>query len=349
MNNLKKIIKLVIFMFVLLSINLINVFALDAKISFSDPSTKVGEEFNVKMKVTSLDGMKLGNVDIILSYDDSKIEFISAEAVSGGAGSLKVNALASASTEWEYNLKFKAISGGEAKINLSSEEVYDSDGRIATISHKGSSIIKIEGEVTEETLEESESIQEETESITEESTEVLEDDSLYTKLSVNGKTVSIIDVPLGIEIPNGLSESIIEVNGTRVKAWLDANSENKEYVVVYAKNDNDEAGFYSYDLTEKTIQRYFAGNSIKKIEDKYNKLLKKFKIFSYILCIFIILFIILLVIFTYLFKGSRKKKVTNLDYKDRVARRIQRNKDLLRELKENKLEIELDDDFSEVK
>ena len=51
-------------------------YAASAKISFSDPSTTVGQEFNVTVKVTATDG-NLGASDLVLSYDQAYIESVS--------------------------------------------------------------------------------------------------------------------------------------------------------------------------------------------------------------------------------------------------------------------------------
>ena len=65
------------------------VLAATAKISFSDPSVPVGQEFSVNVKITSPDG-NLGAADVMLSYDPASIEFISGNNASGGAGSVRL-------------------------------------------------------------------------------------------------------------------------------------------------------------------------------------------------------------------------------------------------------------------
>ena len=54
----------------------ISAYASSAKISFSDPSATVGQEFSVNVKISSQDG-NLGASDVVLSYDPSVIEFVS--------------------------------------------------------------------------------------------------------------------------------------------------------------------------------------------------------------------------------------------------------------------------------
>ena len=91
----------------------ISAYASSAKISFSDPSATVGQEFSVNVKISSQDG-NLGASDVVLSYDPSVIEFVSGNNASGGAGSVRlVGTMDSNSTKaFSYTLKFKAVQAG---------------------------------------------------------------------------------------------------------------------------------------------------------------------------------------------------------------------------------------------
>ncbi len=121
----------------------ISSYALDTRISFSDPSAVAGSEVTVTMKITSLDGATLGNASLMLSYDTAYLEFLDGDNAQGGAGAIKIGAGADGQTEWVYNLRFRALQAGETSITASEEEVYDADGRAATVSRKGSSKINI--------------------------------------------------------------------------------------------------------------------------------------------------------------------------------------------------------------
>ena len=57
-----------------------------ARIAFSDPTGNAGDEITVTMKVTSTGEETIGNVDIMLSYDASALEFLSGTNATGGAG-----------------------------------------------------------------------------------------------------------------------------------------------------------------------------------------------------------------------------------------------------------------------
>lgn len=127
----------------------ISAYASSAKISFSDPSATVGQEFSVNVKISSQDG-NLGASDVVLSYDPSVIEFVSGNNASGGAGSVRlVGTMDSNSTKaFSYTLKFKAVQAGNTSISVGSYEVYDSDAQAVTVSKTGTASVKVKAPVT---------------------------------------------------------------------------------------------------------------------------------------------------------------------------------------------------------
>ena len=88
------------------------------------------------------------------------------------------------------------------------------------------------------------------------------------KLSSKGKTIIVMNPPADAEVPEGLKEGTITIDGQKVQGWVWGASEEPEYCVVYGmtadsskSGDSTDSygniGFYRYDMTEKTIQRYF--------------------------------------------------------------------------------------------
>lgn len=119
--------------------------AASARISFSDPSTKVGEEVSVTMKFTSTGGEELGNTDVMLAYDATMLEFINeTENASGGAGAIRVWS-GPGTAEVVTTLRFKALQAGTATITVTSWEGYDNESQVLTMEREGSSKITIEG------------------------------------------------------------------------------------------------------------------------------------------------------------------------------------------------------------
>lgn len=124
-------------------------YAASARISFSDPSVTVGQEFNVTVRITSQDG-NLGASDVMLSYDPAGIEFISGNNASGGAGSVRlVETMSSNSTtEFTHTLKFRAIQAGTTTISVGSYEIYDVDAQVVNVTKTGSSAVSIHAPAT---------------------------------------------------------------------------------------------------------------------------------------------------------------------------------------------------------
>lgn len=125
-------------------------FAATGKITFSDPSVTVGNQVSVSMKITSTSGEGLGASDVMLEYDSSMLEFISGTSANGGAGSVRVLGTmeSEGQTSFSFTLKFKALQAGTTTIKVKSQEVYDSGSQTVTISHVGSSAVKVNAPAT---------------------------------------------------------------------------------------------------------------------------------------------------------------------------------------------------------
>ncbi len=129
-----------------LPFQVIESYAASARISFSDPSTKVGETFTVTMKFTCTTGEMLGDTKVMLDYDAGMLEFISeGENPSGGAGKISVRSGLEGKTEVVTTLTFKALQAGSTAITISDWDGYDNDGQALTMEREGSAAITIEG------------------------------------------------------------------------------------------------------------------------------------------------------------------------------------------------------------
>ncbi len=121
--------------------------AFTANVSFSDPKAKVGEEISVSMKIRASGG-NIGSAKIMLNYDPAYLEFAGGDYAEGGAGTIKVTGDTSLGKDvWAYTLKFKALAAGTTTITMDdSWEIYDDSQNMASLDHKGSSSITIEGD-----------------------------------------------------------------------------------------------------------------------------------------------------------------------------------------------------------
>ena len=360
-------------------------YALDTRIAFSDPSVIEGNEVTVVLKISSLDGGNLGNANLMLKYDNSYLEFISGNNAEGGAGAIKISAGEDGKQEWVYNLRFKALKAGETNIEVSSDEIYDVNGKSATISKKGSSKVTIaagaststnanlsslsvsegalEPEFNPDTTEYTMNVGADINSINisavaaeaNSSVEISGNENLvegenkvninvkaadgstsksYTitvmkavtsesqastesetekslaEITVSSKTIHVIDLDSGVKIPENMVENSIEVNGVKVKGWIDKSDGGQNFVLVYGQNSEGEKGFYVYDLKEKTIQRYFFESGASALVN-YNSLKNSYKLRTYIMYTLSLLSIVLFVIIIYLL--TRKKTAKNND------------------------------------
>ena len=391
MKVLRKIILNLAFILVLgigVSLNsnfVMQAYALDTRIAFSDPSVIEGNEVTVVLKISSLDGGNLGNANLMLKYDNSYLEFISGNNAEGGAGAIKISAGEDGKQEWVYNLRFKALKAGETNIEVSSDEIYDVNGKSATISKKGSSKVTIaagaststnanlsslsvsegalEPEFNSDTTEYTMNVGADINSINisavaaeaNSSVEISGNENLvegenkvninvkaadgstsksYTitvmkavtsesqastesetekslaEITVSSKTIHVIDLDSGVKIPENMVENSIEVNGVKVKGWIDKSDGGQNFVLVYGQNSEGEKGFYVYDLKEKTIQRYFFESGASALAN-YNSLKNSYKLRTYIMYTLSLISIFLFAIIIYLL--TRRKTAKNND------------------------------------
>ena len=391
MKVLRKIILNLAFILVLgvgVSLNsnfVMQAYALDTRIAFSDPSVIEGNEVTVVLKISSLEGGNLGNANLMLKYDNSYLEFISGNNAEGGAGAIKISAGEDGKQEWVYNLRFKALKAGETNIEVSSDEIYDVNGKSATISKKGSSKVTIaagaststnanlsslsvsegalEPEFNPDTTEYTMNVGADINSVNisavaaeaNSSVEISGNENLvegenkvninvkaadgstsksYTitvmkavtsesqastesetekslaEITVSSKTIHVIDLDSDVKIPENMVENSIEVNGVKVKGWIDKSDGGQNFVLVYGQNSEGEKGFYVYDLKEKTIQRYFFESGASALVN-YNSLKNSYKLRTYIMYTLSLLSIFLFAIIIYLL--TRKKTAKNND------------------------------------
>lgn len=130
-------------MAVVMPAQMLTAFAAGAKITFSDPSAKVGSQIKVNMKVTN--SSNLANVDIVLAYDASALEFVSGTNAEGGAGAVRVHGDGGTpgAGSMTFTLQFKALASGSSKISVTSQEIYDSNSKLVTVDHQGDATVTV--------------------------------------------------------------------------------------------------------------------------------------------------------------------------------------------------------------
>lgn len=76
-------------------------------------------------------------------------------------------------------------------------------------------------------------------------------------LEAAAKSITILPPEEGVDMPGVFTKTTINIYGVEVTGWIWASESEHQYCVFYAMNAAGEKNFYRYDLTEKTIQRYF--------------------------------------------------------------------------------------------
>ena len=132
-----------VMMAIFLPAGIMTSYAADGRIAFSDKTAAVGSEVEINMKVTMTGDGALSNATVMLSYDSSKLEFVSGTGASGGAGSIRITVGGDTADAKELSskLKFKTIQAGASKVTVNTQEVYDSSNQVVNITQLGSSTI----------------------------------------------------------------------------------------------------------------------------------------------------------------------------------------------------------------
>lgn len=116
-------------------------YAANGRISFSDPSTAVGEMVDVKCVIKSTSG-SLGDTSVTFSYDSSALRFNSGDGVSSSGGGTLTYSGNGGSAEVSFTMTFQALSEGETKLTVSGQDIKSSSGSKLTLD-QGNSTIKI--------------------------------------------------------------------------------------------------------------------------------------------------------------------------------------------------------------
>ncbi len=126
-------------------VHMLTSYAANAKIAFSDPSATVGGQVSVNMKITSSGGENLSSADIVLSYDANALEFVSGTDASGDSGAIRVHGDAGTpnTASMTFVLKFNARAAGTTKIEVTSQEIYDTASKLVTVDKQGNSTVTV--------------------------------------------------------------------------------------------------------------------------------------------------------------------------------------------------------------
>lgn len=144
MKNIKKKISFAFLgICVLVFIQAMACFAADGTLQFSDPTGKVGDNITVTVKIGG-NGSPIGDGDATLTYDASKLEFVSGTNATGGNGTVTLSASGTGTeVELNYEIVFKALAEGTTTIEVSSSTAYLFSDETLNLQH-GKSTVTVE-------------------------------------------------------------------------------------------------------------------------------------------------------------------------------------------------------------
>lgn len=143
MNKIRKKLGMLLAICLLLPCFSIVAHAASGVLTFSDPTTKVGETVTVKVKLDAY-GSPIGDGDITVTYDPEKLEFVSGQNASGGSGTVNLSTTGDGSvTELNYTMEFRALAEGATNIEVSGYTAYLYNDETLDVT-LGSSAVTIE-------------------------------------------------------------------------------------------------------------------------------------------------------------------------------------------------------------
>lgn len=136
------------------------------------------------------------------------------------------------------------------------------------------------------------------------------------KLSAKEKTITIMNPGSDVKIPEGFAESSIDIDGHQVRGWVWKADTEHAYCIFYGMNDAGELNFYRYDLSEKTIQRYFsdpieveqAENAEKypALVESYDALVERYNVQFLLSCVLGIVALALVIVIVVLLRRNKR-------------------------------------------
>lgn len=141
-----------------------------------------------------------------------------------------------------------------------------------------------------------------------------ESNQLYPHLTFNSRSnYTILQAGANTTVPEGYVETELTLDDQTVQAWKQDSGENPDFFLIYAMNSEGEKGFYLYDSSEGTIQKFFDKTVIVEVEIEPEPLsafqkLSKDRTLMGIMVSLTTLILILTGVLAYLFFQPKKKR-----------------------------------------
>ena len=225
--------------------------AAGAELRFSDPSTTVGANVDVTVKLTA--DSEVSSVSATLTFDSNYLRFVSGEGASATGDQIQLSSNTAAS-EISWSLQFQALQEGTTKIEVGSVTGTASDGTTLQVTQGNSTITIGEGDPS------------------------LITDTTSGGGTANGSQVEIDGVTYTIStefsdaiIPDGFTKTEMTYEGGQYQAAI---QESSGKYAVYMVNPNGEEDFFLYDPDNGKFSQF---QQISISQDRYIVLLSEDK------------------------------------------------------------------------
>ncbi|MEJ8734513.1 MULTISPECIES: cohesin domain-containing protein [Mediterraneibacter] len=239
MKVLKKAVAVLLSVCLALPFAYIHVDAAEGSLTFSDPTTKVGENVSIDMAIEA-GGAALGDADVTISYDTAALEFVSGAGVqTDGSGKLRYTGSGTGSeTELRTTLEFKALKAGDTSVTIDSYTAYLYSDETLNLA-EGSSAVKVDAADDGST-----SIEGSASAQTAAATDI--------KVTVDGTEYSFSEAFTSSDIPEGYTETKLTFNGADRKFVC---SEGGVYLG-YLVDASGVGSFFLYNEEDATFSPY---------------------------------------------------------------------------------------------
>lgn len=210
--------------------------AADGRISFTDPSTAVGDEVEVKCVVRSTSS-SLGNMEVKLSYDTASLKFESGDGVKENGGALTYTGTGG-STETSFTMKFQALKEGSTKVEVSGATIASDVGTTLTLD-QGNSTVKIAAGDPSKIKSDSKSSK--------------AGNAADKTVKVNGKSYTLTDEFSDNDVPSGYSRVTVSLDGEDRQM---VKNEDSGITLGYLMDSDKKGDFFMYNEEDATFSPY---------------------------------------------------------------------------------------------
>lgn len=214
--------------------------AANGQIMFTDPTAKTGEDVTVT-GVVKTGGPDIGDANVTMKYDTTALQFVSGDNVTAGTdGTIVYDGKSSGgSTEHRFDMVFKVLKEGEAKIEVTDYKAYLASDEVLNCDKGNATVTAEKG---------TEPVADTTDTATPETTA-----SGNEKVTVNEKEYTLSQTFADKDIPAGFKAAEITYNGAQVKM---VQQESSGVYLGYLLDSANKGDFFLYNQEDATFSPF---------------------------------------------------------------------------------------------